>query len=108
MKIASATKPEDKKPESGNKKIQVEDQDKKEPVQESCKDQKTAKSKNWIRAIKVEVSRAKNQGQSRTFFISGARQTFTKLRQMFIEAPILNCFNPEYHIQIGTDAFGYD
>ncbi len=41
------------------------------------------------------------------FFSVDAKRAFTKLRQAFIEAPILNHFDPEYHIQIEMDASGY-
>ncbi len=66
-----------------------------------------AKCKKWIQTKKAEVSRAKNLGQSGTFFTSRARTTFIKLRQAFIEAPILNHFDSERYIQIKTDASGY-
>ncbi len=66
------------------------------------------KSKKWIRAEKSEASRAKNlSSQSGSFLISKARKAFTKLRQAFIKALILNHFDPEHHIQIKTDASGY-
>ena len=41
------------------------------------------------------------------FFIVDARRAFTKLRQAFIEAPILNHFDPERHIRIEIDALHY-
>ncbi len=41
------------------------------------------------------------------FLISGAKQVFIKLRQVFVETPILNHFDSECHIQIETDAFGH-
>ncbi len=66
-----------------------------------------AKSKKWICAEKVEASRAKNLGQSGSFLTADARRAFTKLRQAFLEAPILNYFDPERHIRIETDALGY-
>ncbi len=57
---------------------------------------------------KTEVSRAKNfSSQSELFLTLGARKAFTKLRQVFVEAPILNHFDPKRHIQIKTDASGY-
>ncbi len=50
--------------EQDGKRIQVEDWDEKEPVQQSHKgqpkSQKTAKSKKWIQAKNTEASRAKN------------------------------------------------
>ncbi len=97
-------------PEQGGQRIQVETQGEKEPVQKSHKGQKgqkMAKSKKSIRAEKAEASRAKNLGQSGSFLDSEARKAFTKLRQVFVEAPILNHFDPEYHIRIETDASGY-
>ncbi len=85
----------------------MEDQGEKELAQKSRKGQKTAKSKKWIRAEKAEASRAKNLGQSGSFLTSEARKAFTELRQAFVKAPILNHFDPERHIRIGTDASGY-
>ncbi len=41
------------------------------------------------------------------FLNSKAKIAFTKLRQVFVEAPILNHFYPECYIQIETDASGY-
>ena len=41
------------------------------------------------------------------FLTPGARKAFTKLRQVFIKAPILHHFDPEFHIQVETDASGY-
>ena len=66
-----------------------------------------AKSKKWIRAKKAEASRAKNLSQSETFLTTNTRRTFIKLRQAFIEAPILNHFDFEYYIQNETDTLGY-
>ncbi len=85
----------------------MEDQGEKEPAQKSRKDQKTAKSKKWIRAKKAEASKAKNLGQLGSFFTVNARKAFTELRQAFFKAPILNHFDPKRHIQIETDASGY-
>ncbi len=97
-------------PKQSGQGIQVEDQDEKEPTQKSRKGQKgqkMANSKKWIWAEKVEASRAKNLGQSGLFLIADARRAFTDLRQAFIEAPILNHFDPEHHIRIETDTSGY-
>ena len=41
------------------------------------------------------------------FFIFRTGQVFTKLRQVFVEALILNHFNLEYDINIIIDVFGY-
>ncbi len=37
------------------------------------------------------------------FLISEAKKTFTELKQVFVETPILNHFNLERHIRIETD-----
>ena len=59
-------------------------------------------------AKKAELSRARNySSQSRAFLTTNARRAFTKLRQAFVEAPILNHFDLEHHIQIEIDALGY-
>ncbi len=88
--------------EQDGKGIQVDGGEKK-PAQKSRKGQpkgqKTAKSKKWIRAEKSEASRAKNlSSQSGSFLTTEARKAFTELRQAFVEAPILNYFDPERHI----------
>ncbi len=88
------------------------DKDKKEPAQKSCKGQpkgeKTTKSKKWIRAEKLEASRAKKLNSQLWLFLnSKARKVFTKLRQVDVETPILNHFDLERHIQIKTDTSGY-
>ena len=41
------------------------------------------------------------------FFTPGAKLVFTKLRQVFVKAPILHYVDPECHIRIGTDKSGY-
>ena len=41
------------------------------------------------------------------FLIPGARKAFTKLRQAFIQTPILYHFDLERHIWVETDASGY-
>ena len=51
------------------------------------------------------ASKAKNLGQLKIFFTFETRKAFTKLRQAFIKAPILNHFNLEYHIRIEMDIF---
>ncbi len=108
LKTTSAAGPTN--PEQGGQGIQMENQGEKELAQKSHKGQKgqkTAKSKKWIRAKKAKASRAKNLGQSGLFFTTNARRTFTELRQAFVEAPILNHFDPERYIRIKTDASGY-
>ncbi len=105
LKTISAVDPA-KNPEQSGQRIQVEDQGEKEPAQKSHKDLKMAKSKKWIRAKKAEASKAKNLGHSGSFLTADAKRAFTKLRQAFLEAPILNHFDPERHIRIETDASG--
>ncbi len=84
------------------------DESEKKPVQKSCKSQKTAKSKKWIQVEKSEASRAKNlSSQLGSFFISKTKKAFTKLKQVFVEALILNHFNPKHHIQIEIDVSSY-
>ncbi len=57
---------------------------------------------------KSEASRAKNlSSQSGSFFASKAKKAFTKLKQGFVETPILNYFDPERHIKIEIDVSGY-
>ena len=56
---------------------------------------------------KTEAFRAKNLGQSGTFLTANAKKAFIKLKQAFVETPILNYFDPERHIQIETVALGY-
>ena len=41
------------------------------------------------------------------FFTSEAKKPFIKLRQAFVEAPILNHFDSKCHIQIEIDVSGY-
>ena len=41
------------------------------------------------------------------FLTADAKRVFTKLKQGFVEALILNYFDPERHIRIETDALGY-
>ena len=55
------------------------------------------KGRNLFKSKKTESS----------FLISGARKTFTKLRQAFLKTPILHHFDPERHIRIETDESGY-
>ena len=100
LKTASAVGPAVGDKQDG-KRIQVENRDEKEPIQKSRKSQKMAKSKKWIRAEKAKAARAKNlSSQSASFFTPEARKAFTKLRQAFIEARILNHFDLEHHIRI--------
>lgn len=57
---------------------------------------------------KNRSSKAQNPGlQSELVLIFGIKQTFTKLRETFMKARILNYFDPKRHIQIWTNVFGY-
>ena len=60
--------------------------------------QKLSKSKNLSKSKKTIRS---------DFLISRARLAFTKLRQTFVNAPILYHFDPERHIRIKTDVSNY-
>ena len=42
-----------------------------------------------------------------SFLTPDAKQAFAQLKQTFTEAPIFRHFDPERHIQIKTDVFGY-
>ena len=66
-----------------------------------------AKSKKWICTKKVKASKAKNLSQSSTFLTADVKRAFTKLRQVFVEASILNHFDHKRHIQIEIDTLGY-
>ena len=84
------------------------DWNEKELIQKDRESQQTVKSKKWIQAKKIEASRAKNlNNQSRAFFTLRARKTFTKLKQMFVNTPILNHFDLEHYIEIETNTLGY-
>ena len=60
-----------------------------------------------------KLSKSKNSSKSKKtvkfldFLTSGAKLAFTKLRQAFIKAPILQHFDLERHIRVETDALGY-
>ena len=58
--------------------------------------QKLSKSKN--------LSKSKKTVRSLGFLNPRAKLAFTKLRQVFLKAPILNHFDPERHIWIETDS----
>ncbi len=105
LAVGPAASAEIRDEEQDGKGIRVDGDEKEptQPAQKSCKGQskgqKTAKSKKWIQAEKSEASRAKNfSSQSGSFLISKAKKAFTKMRQAFVEAPILNHFDPEHYI----------
>ena len=55
----------------------------------------------------VERSLSKNLKRATGYLTPKARLAFTKLKKTFIEAPILQYFDPKCHIRIKTDASGY-
>ena len=71
---------------------EVRDDEVEKKVQKLFKFKNLSKSKKMVRS---------------DFFTLGAKLAFTKLRQVFVKAPILYQFDPECHIQIKTDASGY-
>ena len=90
----------------------MENCDKKELAQKSYKgqpeSQKQLSSKNGSEQKKAKVSRAKNiSSQSGLFFTLKTGKAFTKLKQAFVEVSILNHFDPQHHIQIEKNVFGY-
>ena len=61
-----------------------------------------------MRVKKTEASKVKNLSiKSGLFFISGVKKAFIKLKQVFVEALLLNYFDPEHYIQIKIDVLGY-
>ena len=77
----------------------------------------STKRKNQVKTIKSKILvKSKNHDfppnfrhkEARIgFFTPKARLTFTQLRQVFVEAPILYYFDLESHIWIKTDALNY-
>ena len=61
--------------------------------------QKLSKSKN--------LPKSKETIRSSDFLIPGAKLVFTKLRQVFLKAPIFHHIDPEHHVRIETDVSGY-
>ena len=55
----------------------------------------------------VGRSPSKNSNRAIGYLTSDVRRVFTQLRQVFTKAPILQHFDPEYHIRIETDISGY-
>ncbi len=71
---------------------------------------KGKKSKNSAKTKTLKFVKATSPGtapEARPFLTPEARLAFNRLRQAFIEAPILHHFDPERHIRIETDASGY-
>ena len=55
----------------------------------------------------IKRSPSKNSNRSTDYLILKTRLAFTKLRKMFIKAPIFEHFDLECYIRIKTDASGY-
>ena len=66
------------------------------------KGQKTSKSKNSFKKLFKSKKTVKSD-----FFTLRAKLAFTKLRQMFIKAPIFHHLDPKRHIRVETNASGY-
>ena len=68
---------------------------------------KTTKSKILVKSKNHDFPKSRPEEAGTGFLTPEARLAFTRLRQAFVEAPILHHFNPESHIRIETDALGY-
>ena len=64
---------------------------------------KSNKSKNKMSKVHTYIGALRKP----TFLTPGAKEAFNRLKQAFIEAPILQYFDSEGYIQIETDASGY-
>ena len=69
-------------------------------------DRNLSKSKK-LKNAKSGVQTRLGATEEPTFLTPDAREAFNQLRQAFTEALILWHFDPEYYIQIETDAPGY-
>ena len=63
--------------------------------------------KKFKKCLSKNLSKSKKTVGSSDFFTFGAKLTFTKLRQVFFETPILYRFDPECCIRIETDVLSY-
>ena len=68
---------------------------------------KTTKSKILVKSKNHDFPKSRPKEAETGFLTPEARLAFTRLRQAFVEAPILHHFDPESHIRIETDASGY-
>ena len=64
-------------------------------------------SGNERKSAKSNFTKLVHGVEKPSFLTFNARRAFTQLRQAFTEAPILQYFDPECHIRIKIDAFGY-
>ena len=61
-----------------------------------------------MQSIKVEKREVRSADVYRSYEGTyGAKEAFNRLKQAFIEAPILQHFDLKSHIRIKTDASGY-
>ena len=63
--------------------------------------------RNKRKLAKSDFTKLVRGVEESSFLALDARRAFTQLRQVFIEAPILQHFDSERHIQIETNAFSY-
>ena len=68
---------------------------------------KTTKSKILVKSKNHDFPKSRPEEAGTGFLTPEARLAFTRLRQAFVEAPILHHFDPESHIRIETDASSY-
>ena len=68
---------------------------------------KTTKSKILVKSKNHDFPKSRPEEAGTGFLTPEARLAFTRLRQAFVEAPILHHFDPESHIRIETDVLGY-
>ena len=59
------------------------------------------------KTVKRSPLTSKNLNRAMSYLTSKARLAFIQLRKTFTKAPILQHFDPEYHIRIETDVSGY-
>ena len=63
--------------------------------------------RNNRKSAKSDFIKFIRRAEEPSFLISDIRRAFTQLRQAFTKAPILQYFDPDHHIKIGTDASVY-
>ena len=68
---------------------------------------KTTKSKILVKSKNHDFPKSRPEEAGTGFLTPKARLAFTRLRQAFVEAPILHHFNSKSHIRIETDASCY-
>ena len=68
---------------------------------------KTTKSKILVKSKNHDFLKSRPKEAGTGFLTPKARLAFTRLRQAFVNPPILHHFDPESHIRIKTDVLGY-